>query len=302
MARASARTPPRQEWRFDGTPPASPAKTFAATWGWEGGTGISGLAVREGKLTGRTTSDFPILRIERTAELDSRDQFHAIELRMRASGGSTISIATRGPGPVDFVNAVGTSRRAPWNITTPLLAGNEFQTYTLTSPFPLNLSRIRHILIRPTDANGASFDIESVRLISRREHLASVPSGVGWQGLGEIYRETLVARAPETMKFNVTLPERPWLDLVVGTPDDSPATFRVAISTENEQTERTLLEHTVTTPYRWETRPIDLAAFSGQQVTLSMSIAAADPGTLGFWGTPVVRRAGDGRTRRRREA
>ena len=174
---------------------------------------------------------------------------------MRASAGSNISIATRGPGPVDFANAVGTARRAPWNITTPLLAGNEFQTYTLTSPGPLNLSRIRHILIRPTDAAGASFDIESVRLISRREHLASVPSGVGWQGLGEIYRETLVARAPETMKFDVTLPERPWLDLGVGTPDDSPATFRVAISTRNEQTERTLLEHTVTTPYRWETAP-----------------------------------------------
>ena len=287
---ASARTLPRQEWRFDGTPPASPAKTFAATWGWEGGTGISGLAVREGKLAGRTTTDFPILRIERTAELDSRDQFHAIEVRMRASGGSTISIATRGPGPVDFANAVATARRGPWNITTPLVAGNEFQTYTLTSPSPLNLSRIRQILIRPTDANGASFDIESVRLISRREHLASVPSGVGWQGLGEIYRETLVARAPETMTFRVTLPARPWLDVAVGTPDDSPATFRVAIATSTDQTERTLLEHTVTTPYRWETRPIDLAAFSGQEVTLSMSIAAGDPGTLGFWGAPVVRR------------
>ncbi len=293
-APAAARALPRLEWRFDGKPPADPPKEFAGTRGWEGGAGIAGLAVKDGRLAGRTTSDFPILRIERTTELESRDQLQAIEIRLRASAGSNVSIATRGPGSIDFVNVERTGRDTPWNITSPLVAGDEVQTYTLTSPSPLNLSRIRQVLIRPTDVAGASFEIESVRLVSRREHLASTPSGVGWQGLGEIYRETLVARAPETMRFIVALPDRPWLDLAVGTPDDRPATFRVAISSAADRAERPLFEHTVTTPYRWDSRSIDLAAFAGQQVTLSLSVAGDEAGTLGFWGAPVVRRRLDG--------
>jgi hypothetical protein len=59
-----------------------------------------------------------------------------------------------------------------------VIAGSEMQTYSLEPPAPVTGSRIRHILIRPTDIAGAEFAIESVRLVFRREHLASVPSGV----------------------------------------------------------------------------------------------------------------------------
>ena len=40
---------------------------------------------------------------------------------------------------------------------------------------------------------GADFAIESVRVVFRREHLSEVPSGVSWQGLRDIFRETLAA-------------------------------------------------------------------------------------------------------------
>ena len=61
---------------------------------------------------------------------------------------------------------------------------------------PMPLSRTRHIVIRPTDVAGATFAIESVRLISRREHLASIPAGVGWQGLARgLSRNARLARA-----------------------------------------------------------------------------------------------------------
>ena len=40
-------------------------------------------------------------------------------------------------------------------------------------------------------------------------------SGVAWQGLKEIYRESIAARAPETATFTVRVPERAWLDLAV---------------------------------------------------------------------------------------
>src|SRR6185503_10008519 len=42
-------------------------------------------------------------------------------------------------------------------------------------------------------------------------------------------------------------------------------------------------------PHRWETAPVDLAEFGGKRVVLSLSLAAARPGTLAFWGSPTVR-------------
>src|SRR5262249_10306187 len=66
---------PRTEWRFD-----APAKDK-----WDSGPGVTGLAVRDGRLTGRTTSAFPVLHVQRTSGLDNLDVVHAIELRMRVS-------------------------------------------------------------------------------------------------------------------------------------------------------------------------------------------------------------------------
>src|SRR5207245_1806951 len=85
----------------------------------------------------------------------------------------------------------------------PGVAGPEMRTYTLETralPGAITASDTRHILLRPTDAQGASFEVESVRLVFRKEHLAGVPSGLGWHGLSEVYRETLVARSPEVIR------------------------------------------------------------------------------------------------------
>ena len=50
-----------------------------------------------------------------------------------------------------------------------------------------------------------------------------------------------------------------------------------------------LLDHTVTTPYRWERQPVDLSEFGGRTVQLSLSLVADAKGIPGFWGTPVIR-------------
>src|SRR5207249_2171321 len=62
--------------------------------------------------------------------------------------------------------------RVPWPITAPAVAGEQMQTYTITPAAPVSGPRIRYLLIRPTDAPGADFAIESVRLVFRREQLA----------------------------------------------------------------------------------------------------------------------------------
>ena len=286
-AGSEAPTVPRTEWRFDGPPPRPAPSAFAATRGFEAGPGIAGLAVREGLLSGRTTTDFPILRIERTSGLDDADQLHAVEVRLRLTGGSNLSVATRGGPTVDLAQEVAQGRALPWTATTPVITYGQLHTYTILPPAPVSGSRIRHVLIRPADAPGVDFAIESVRLVFRREHLAGVPSGVSWQGLRDVFRETLVTRSPESVRFPVTLPSRPMLDLAVGTPEDGPVTFTVAV--RRGGAEAAVMTHTVTTPHRWERRVLDLGEFAGAPVTLSLSATGARKGALAFWGAPAVR-------------
>jgi hypothetical protein len=124
----------------------------------------------------------------------------------------------------------------------------------------------------------------------------SIPSGVGWQGLSGIYRETLVSRAPEVMRFVLRLPDNPWLDLNIGTVEDGPVTFRVSAvlgesSQFGEPTSTLLLERTVTRAHRWEPAGVDLSPFSGRKITLALSLVAGTPASSspGLWGSPVVR-------------
>jgi arylsulfatase A-like enzyme len=273
---------PRTEWRFEG----------ASAKGWEAFHEVSGLVVRGGRLVGRATGDLPIVHFERTTGLEDKDVVHELEVRLRVSAGTNLSVSLAGAPKLDRDDALDYARNFPWDFKTPIVAGNEARTYTLRTPFSVPAARVRHIFIRPTDEANATFEVESFRIVFRREHLASVPSGVGWQGLSEIYRETIVARSPETARLRMVLPERPWLDLAVGTLEDGPVTFRLGVRRPGDKKEATLLTRTVTRPHRWENASVDLARFARRDVELSLSIAAERPGAIAFWGSPVVRARG----------
>jgi hypothetical protein len=126
-----------------------------------------------------------------------------------------------------------------------------------------------------------------MRLITLKEHLASIPSGIGWHGLGDIFRETLVTRAPEKVSYQIDLPSSPYLDLSIGSVNDAPVTFIVDIKSGGDSTR--LLRRTVTTPQRWHSVPLDLAEYAGRTVELSFLLMADRVGTPAFWGSPVVR-------------
>jgi arylsulfatase len=288
---SGGRTIPRTEWRFDGAAPTPAPKNFIETRGWEAGPGVTGLTIRDGRLVGKSTTDFPLLHFERTSGLDSLDLLHSIEVRMRVSAGGQALFNTAEPEKINLQEQVMQARGSPFALIVPIVAGSEMQTYTFVVPVAASATQLRHLLFRPTDTANATFEIESVRFVFRKEHLAGIPSGVAWQGLKEIYRESVAARAPETVAFTVTLPERPWLDLAVGTIEDAPVTFRVNVALDGAASgeARLVLEHTVTTPHRWESRPIDLASFAGRSVRLSLTLASAEDGALGFWGTPTIR-------------
>ncbi len=265
-------TLPRTEWRFD-----EPSSAISAV------EGVAGLVVRDGLLRGRASSGRPVLHVERTSEIDDRDQLQALEVRIRVSDGANLRAEFSGAESVDPQQGLKQLPPFDWAMTTPLVAGEEMRTYTLKYPRPLRASQIRRLYIQPTDEAGATFEIESVRVIFRKEHLASIASGIGFQGMSEIYRESIVSRAPEVISIPLELPSRPSLELALGTVDDAPVRFRVSLG------ERTLLEQTLSTPFRWEERLVDLEEFADREVTLRLSLESDHPGAIGIWGSPTVR-------------
>jgi arylsulfatase A-like enzyme len=118
---------------------------------------------------------------------------------------------------------------------------------------------------------------------------AGIASGRDWRGLGEIYRESLIARPGESIHLRATLPRRPWLDLALGTLEEGALTFRVAVERPGEADAPIVLQRTLTTPGRWEAAPVDLARWSGEPVTLILSLSGSEPGAVGCFGSPVVR-------------
>ena len=160
---------PRTEWRFDG-----------GDHGWKAGPGVEGLTVRDRCLAGRATTEIPILHVERTSGIDDPDTLHAVEVRLRASNGSNLSMALIGSEEIDFETATRTASGGFWPLNSPILPSEELQTYTVRPSRSAVSSSFRHVLLRPTDEAAAEFEIESVRLIFRKEYLASIPSGVSW--------------------------------------------------------------------------------------------------------------------------
>jgi arylsulfatase A-like enzyme len=284
----AARKAPRTEWRFDGVMPRQGRN--AATWGWTGFNGVADLAVRNGRLVGRATSDLPMLHLARGPGFEEREAVHAVEVRLRVSAGTRLAVELDRSKEVDRDQILDGARHFTWDFAGPLDAG-ELQTRTLRTQFSRVTADSRNIFVRPTDAPGASFEIESIRLVTRREHLEGVESGLGWQSLSEVYKETLVVRAPDALRFDLTLPPRPMLDLAIGTVEDTPVRFRVLVEPQGGETKE-VLERTVTRPHRWEPVPIDLSPWAGRRATLAFALESEQPGAVGFWGSPVVRSLG----------
>ncbi|HEX8984960.1 MAG TPA: sulfatase [Bryobacteraceae bacterium] len=267
-------------WDF-GRPPAGTADPLL---GWKAGPGVEGLKVVDGKLTGRTTTDFPILYASRPKTVDPGDAFDSVELRIRVNRGANVR-ATGEPAKPDFAQIVRRGRVFPWPAESPLRAGEEFQNLTLTSHIVGRMTW-ETFMLQPADVAGATFEIESIRAVSQRERRASIRSGIGWQGLADIYRECIVSRSPEKFTLDVDVPANAWLDLNVGMLEDHPVTFKIAEVSGNR--ERLLLERTLTTPHRWEPAPVELAGHSGKR-SLRFWIDVPDERSIAFWGSPVIR-------------
>ena len=275
----SAEAEPQALWNF-----AEPGDAADPQLGWDVGVGVSNLRVVDGKLTGRATTDFPIIYALTPDTVDGSDLFHSIKLTARTSDAAEIRGHLVNSEEPNFDNLTEVAN-FNWMMEARI-EGGEAQSVTLTQANVSSLGAAKAVLIRPADAAGVTFEIDSVQLVSQREHRTGIPSGVGWQGLGEIFRETIVSRSPETFTVDVDVPADAWLDLHVGTVEEAPITFKIDDVTSGSPT--TVLERTVTTPQVWDRVAMDLSALAGLR-QLRFTIDVDEERRIGFWGSPAIR-------------
>ncbi len=277
--------------------PSSGAMKPAAMWdfsksngdalGWTAGPGVADLKVVDGKLTGRATDDLAVIYAPTPEGLDPSDNVFGVEVRLASSAGGAVSAATRGDAKVEFDKALLDNLRT----RTPafkgeLAAAGQPETLMMTTAAVSEMSGAKALLVQPVKQKGATFEIESIRLVSQRESRADNPTGVGWQGLSDVFYETISSRSPEKFTVKLDIPSNSWLDLQVGTVEPAPLTFQILDVTSSEP--KTLLRRTVTTPHRWEDASLDLAGEAGSR-TLEFSLDGAEDFRVGFWGSPVIR-------------
>lgn len=274
----------RTVWRFDG--PSSGDAT-----GWEAVAGIRDLAVKDGRLAGEATTTAPVLRLGAVTGVDPGDLVQEIQVRMRVSAGQSCGIHFVAATPNGLDEMILGGMEFAWPHQAPITSGEGMETFVVRPIFPVKGADIAQLLIKPVDVPGARFEIESVRLVFRREHLASIPSGIGWHGLGEVYRESVVTRSPESVRWEVQVPGQPRLSLSLATLDERPVTFVVTLRSENKEPVE-VLRRTLSTPHTWEAASVELDEWGGRKATLDLSLEADQAGALGLWGAPTLRRRG----------
>lgn len=274
---------------------------------WTALQGVENLRVEDGRLVGRSTSEQPAILVELAQPVGGGDELWSVETRLEVSGGTRMGVhPVMEPGPPMPVNV---ARIEEWPVSSPVLPGAGTKTYTteLDDVFLLEMMPAtrspQKILLRPTNAAGADFAVDSVRLVFRGEHLASIGSGPGWHGLGEVFRETLVSRPGETLVFETELPQRPWLDLAVGSVSEPLPTFEVAVGevsggTATEAGRRdagapssaieTIATLSPESADAWQAVRVDLSAWAGERVQLRLTVTA-DGEAPAFWGAPTIR-------------
>ena len=96
---------PRALWRFDAPGTGEPLA------GWMNGDGVADLEIRDGRLTGETTSESPIVHVEWQDGLGRRDRLHAVDIELRVSDGTNLEVEF----PGGAASSTSTRRCVPTN-------------------------------------------------------------------------------------------------------------------------------------------------------------------------------------------
>ena len=142
----------------------------------------------------------------------------------------------------------------------------------------------RPLAIMPTDDLVATVVIDFIELVPRKDTLSS-PSGRTSIGKLDEYRNTLYARAPASIAFDVPVPKAaPVLRFGVGVSQKTPMKFRVLAGPSGAE----IFSKTIADPDRWEDAEVDLSAYAGSTTHVVLETSSAAANAVGFWANPLV--------------
>jgi arylsulfatase A-like enzyme len=268
-----------------------------ATRGWRALHDVGAPRIEDGRLVATATGKLPVLAVAiPEGELPS-EILGAIEIDLAVSKGEKLGVLFVSDEELDveeLVDDIEDEADPIGDLVTDLTPG-EKRTYRLTeadSPEARSssLGRIRHLALALRGGEGAEISLGAVRFVTRSEHLARIPAGFGWHGLSGVYRETVVARSPEQIAWQVKLGDRPWLDLAVGSPEAHPITYQIEVAAPEEEPIR--VRRTVTERESWMPVSVDLEPLAGRSVEIALSLSSEEAGRVGFWGAPTIRHRG----------
>lgn len=143
---------------------------------------------------------------------------------------------------------------------------------------------VRPLALMPTNDLYAAVAIDFIELVPRKETLGA-PAGVTNIGKLDEYRNTLFARAPASMAFDIPVPKvTPVLHFGMGVAGKAPVKFRVLAGPA--QTE--LFSRQVDNPDRWDDAEVDLSPYAGTTAHIVLESSSNAAMAVGFWSNPLV--------------
>lgn len=263
------------QWEFDG----SDSHHFVTSFGQ------SGVEQRDGSLVVSQRGSDRLIN-EEPLRIPLRDVSELI-VRAKADRGNRFLFSWAPEDNEDLLNRN--------NVSLDLIADGEFHTYVVDArsafarpeAFYSNLSKIA---ITPSNANGASVEIDYIRITSKLARYRTTPTGTAYQTIGNEMRPALYLVPDQKLEFSIRVPdERPVMSFGLSTlTDEQPLALTVSV-TANGQT-ATLLDNASASAQKWTDSKYDLSAWSGQDVAVSFDVHGSDANVM-FLSSPVVRSA-----------
>ncbi len=262
-------------------------------------TRASGFSTREQAATGQARSqgaslgtlDFAPVRGADGAYLRNREPLSLDKQEL-----AELQVEVRSPSATRLVLSWSSDRDAAPSEAEPaaelLLEGAATaQSFAIAAPTALAAGMsagqtVRRVFLGPLPPEG--IELRSLRFVHRREKYEGAPYGFAYERLDGERRPGIYARVGGRLTFDVEVPESsPRLSFGFARLTGSgPVT--VAVPVEESGSEAVVVvSEVVEAGERWSDREVDLSAWAGRSIRLSLE-ATGDRNSVVFWSNPFV--------------
>ena len=146
---------------------------------------------------------------------------------------------------------------------------------------------IRKIFLVPVDVEHDEIEVDYLRLTSRKAKFQNERFGMVYEKIGKENRRAIYIRTPLVLTYDISIPvNQPILKFGLGILDETqPIQFIIRINLNG--IEKELYALSVSDSNRWQDARIDMSAYAGKQVELSVSVDGGR-NAIGFWSDPIL--------------